>query len=106
MFGFVDEAQENVVDLFSYEGAEAQEFSVNTMKHSFQKVTFARIFRIEQFQQLKVEIKKEVNQCIVNPSTTQSIRIDFEKYVSKATKSISDWPEKPPMRNPPTKILK
>lgn len=53
MFGFVDETQENVVDLFSYEGAEPQEFSVYTMKHSFQKVAFTRIFRVEQFQQLK-----------------------------------------------------
>lgn len=52
MFGLVDEAQENVVDLFSYEGAKSQEFSVYTMKHSFKKVTFARVFGVEEFQQL------------------------------------------------------
>lgn len=54
MFSFVDETQENIVDLFSNEGAKSQEFTVNTMKHSFKKVTFARIFRIKELQQLKV----------------------------------------------------
>lgn len=53
MFGFVDETQENIVDLFSYEGAQSQEFTVDTMEHSFKKVTFARIFRVEELQQLK-----------------------------------------------------
>lgn len=52
VFSFVDEAQENIVDLFSYEGAQSQEFSVDTMKHSFEKVTFARIFRVKELQQL------------------------------------------------------
>lgn len=53
MFGFVDETQENIVDLFSYEGAQSQEFTVDTMEHSFKKVTFARIFRVEELQQLQ-----------------------------------------------------
>lgn len=53
MLGFIDETQENVVDLFSYEGAQSEKFPVNTMKHRFQEVTFARIFRVEEFQQLK-----------------------------------------------------
>jgi hypothetical protein len=52
VFSFVDEAQENIVDLFSNEGAQSQEFSVDTMKHSFEKVTFARIFRVKELQQL------------------------------------------------------
>lgn len=50
MFSFVDEAQENIVDLFSYEGAQSQEFSVNTVKHSFKKVTFSWIFRVKKLQ--------------------------------------------------------
>jgi len=53
VLGFVNETQENVVDLFSYEGAQSQEFSVDTMKHSFEEVTFAWIFRVKQLQQLK-----------------------------------------------------
>jgi hypothetical protein len=53
VLGLVDEAQENIVDLFSNEGAQSQEFSVDTMKHSFEKVTFARIFRVEELQQLE-----------------------------------------------------
>jgi hypothetical protein len=53
VFGFVNETQENIVDLFSNEGAQSQEFSVDTMKHSFEKVTFARIFRVKELQQLK-----------------------------------------------------
>lgn len=90
MFGFVDETQENVVDLFSYEGAEAQEFSVNTMKHSFQKVTFTRIFRVEQFQQLK---RGENETGLVGAAWTRQLRsrlrVDAEEFVSKATESIS-----------------
>lgn len=88
MFGFVYETQENVVDLFSYEGAEAQEFSVYTMKHSFQKVTFTRIFRVEQFQQLQNYEKRELVGCTFDASITQSIRIDSKEQVSKDTKSI------------------
>lgn len=55
MFGFVDETQENIVDLFSYEGAQSQEFTVDTMKHSFKKVTFAWIFRVKELQQLQIK---------------------------------------------------
>lgn len=53
MLGFVDETQENIVDLFSYKGAKSQKFTVDTMKHSFEKVTFARIFRVKELQQLQ-----------------------------------------------------
>lgn len=52
MFGFVDETQENIVDLFSYEGAQSQELPVDTMEHSFKEVTFTWIFRVEKLQQL------------------------------------------------------
>lgn len=70
MFSFVNETQENIVDLFSNEGAQSQEFSIDAMKHSFKKVTFTRIFRVEKLQQLKqlresikslTQIKKQSN---------------------------------------------
>lgn len=56
MFGFVNETQENIVDLFSNEGAQSQELSVDAMEHGFQKVAFARVFRVEKLEQLQIVV--------------------------------------------------
>lgn len=48
MFGLVDESQEYIIDLFPYEGAQAQELAVDAVQHRLQEVALARVFRIEQ----------------------------------------------------------
>ena len=55
-FRLVDEAVENVVDLFSNEGSETQELPINPMKCRLQKISFPRILRIEELQELLNEL--------------------------------------------------
>lgn len=45
--------EKNVIDLFTYKRAKPQKFAINTVQDRFQKITFARVLRIEQFQQLQ-----------------------------------------------------
>lgn len=48
--------EKNVIDLFTYKRAKPQKFAINTVQDRFQKITFARVLRIEQFQQLQHEL--------------------------------------------------
>lgn len=48
MFGLVDEPQEDVVDLFPYEGTQAQELAVDAVQHRLQEVALPRVFRVKQ----------------------------------------------------------
>lgn len=50
--GLVDELKEDVVDGSSDEGAEIEEFAVDSVECGFQKVSFSGIFRIEKFEKL------------------------------------------------------
>lgn len=52
---FCDLPEKDMIDLFTYEGAKTQKFAVNTVQDRFEKIAFARILRIEQFQQLQHE---------------------------------------------------
>lgn len=55
----VAELEEDVVDGAANVGSEVQEFAVNPMQRGFQKVTFPRVFRVEQFKELaKVNIAR------------------------------------------------
>lgn len=54
-FGFIGELEKDVVDGSSNEGAQVEEFSINAMEGRLQKVSFARILRVEQLQKLQNE---------------------------------------------------
>lgn len=60
MLRLVDKAVKHVVDLFPDKGAQAQELSINPMQHRLQEVPFARVFRIEQVQQVQHELVVDV----------------------------------------------
>ena len=49
----VDELEEDVVDRSPNKGAEIQEFAVDPVSSRFEKVTFPRVFAVEEFKQLE-----------------------------------------------------
>ena len=52
MFRLVNETEEDVVNLFPDERSETQEFAIDAMKTSLEKVALAWVLAIEQLQQL------------------------------------------------------
>ena len=50
---FIDEFAEDIVDLFSDVGTQAEKLSVNSMQRRFEKIPFSRVFAIEKLQQMK-----------------------------------------------------
>ena len=47
--------EKDIVDLFANECSQAEEFAVDAMKDGLEEISFAWIFAVEQFQQLKGE---------------------------------------------------
>lgn len=51
--------EEYVVDLFPDEGSQAEELAVDAMQHGLEEVALARVFAVEQLQQLTIKKKKK-----------------------------------------------
>jgi hypothetical protein len=54
-FGFVDELEKDIVDRPTDEGAEIEEFAVNSMKSRLQEIALARVLRIKELQEVQYE---------------------------------------------------
>ena len=48
VFGFVNEFQKYMVDLFSDESAEAKKFPVDAMEHSLEKIPLSWVLAVEE----------------------------------------------------------
>ena len=64
-FSFVDELEKDVVDRPTDEGAEVEEFAINSMKSCLQEVALARILRIKELQEVQYEGLIDVSLCQV-----------------------------------------
>ena len=56
-----------MVDLFTYEGAQAQELAINAVKHCLQEVSLAGIFTVKQLQQLMKKTEEKdiiMTECV------------------------------------------
>ena len=51
----VYELEEDVVDRSSDEGTQVEKFSIDTVQGRLKKVTFPRVFAVEEFQQVENE---------------------------------------------------
>ena len=52
---FVDEVEEDIIDRSSDERAEVEEFAVNAVQGRLEEITLARVFRVEEFEEVEHE---------------------------------------------------
>ena len=55
-FSLVYELEEDIVDRSSNEGSEIKEFTVDPMKGGFEEVSLARVFAVEEVQELLYQL--------------------------------------------------
>ena len=77
----------NIVDLFTDVSSKTQEFSVYSMQRRFEKVSFAWIFAIEQFQKLEHKL------LVDEPFGDRRLKIGrLQKPQEKLVNQLQVWP--------------
>lgn len=57
-FRFVHELEEHIIDGATDKCAQIEEFAVNPMQRCLQEITLARVFAVEELQQLYAQISQ------------------------------------------------
>jgi len=62
-FSFIDKMEEDVINGTTNESTKGEHFAIDPMQSGLEKISFPRVFRVEQFEEIEHERLVDISFC-------------------------------------------